>query len=81
MGEPAVPRVQRQRVRNDQILLQTGDLYTRDGLTMPEVYPLNCGDRAPNITTLTGYSLGTGLFGTHDPTNLIGNYYTLAVWC
>lgn len=64
-------------VRNDQILLQTGDLYTRDGLTMPEVYPLNRGGRAPNITTLTGYSLGTGLFGTNYPTNLIGNYYTL----
>jgi hypothetical protein len=64
-------------VRNDQRLLQTGELYQRTGLTMPELFPVNRGGRAPNITTLTGYSLGTGLFGTNYPTNLVGNYYTL----
>lgn len=64
-------------VRNDQLLLQTGDLYERGGLSIPEVFPVNRLGRAPNITTMTGYSLGTGLFGTNYPTNLIGNYYTV----
>jgi len=64
-------------VRNDQSLHQTGDLFRRDGVSIPELFPLNRGSRAPNIRTLTGYSLGTGLFGNDYPTELVGNYYTV----
>ena len=64
-------------VRNDQDLNQTGDLYGRNGITAPELFPLNRNDRAPNITSMTGYTLGTGLLGNPYPTHIIGNYYTL----
>lgn len=64
-------------VRNDQDLNQTGDLFTRSGINIPELFPLNRNGRAPNITGMTGYSLGTGLFGNQYPTHIIGNYYTL----
>jgi hypothetical protein len=64
-------------IKNNQDLFQTGDLYTRDGLAIPETYPGNRLDRAPNITSMTGYSMGTGLFGTNYPTHIIGNYYVL----
>jgi hypothetical protein len=64
-------------VRNDQELIQTGDLYQRTGVNIPEVYPQNRGNRAPNITSMTGYTMGTGLMGVDYPTHLIGNYYTL----
>ena len=64
-------------VKNDQNLHQSGDLYLRTGLNIPEIFPLNRGDRAPNIRTMTGYSLGTGLLGSDYPTRIIGNYYTI----
>ncbi|HEY3057232.1 MAG TPA: TonB-dependent receptor [Thermoanaerobaculia bacterium] len=64
-------------VKNDQILLQTGDFYRRTGLNIPELFPSNRLDRAPNIRSLTGYTLGTGLLGNDYPTRIIGNYYTL----
>lgn len=64
-------------VGNNQLLLQTGDLYARDGLSIPELFPSNRGNRAPNIRSLTGYSLGTGLLGSDYPTNIVGNYYTI----
>ncbi|HEX9606704.1 MAG TPA: TonB-dependent receptor, partial [Gemmatimonadaceae bacterium] len=64
-------------VKNDQILNQTGDVYLRTGLNIPEVFPSNRGDRAPNIRSMTGYSLGTGLLGVDYPTRIIGNYYTI----
>ena len=64
-------------VRNDQDLNQTGDLYQRSGIDSRELFPLNRNDRAPNITTMTGYTLGTGLFGNPYPTHIIGNYYTI----
>ena len=50
-------------VRNDQDLNQTGDLYQKSGINVVELFPLNRNDRAPNITSMTGYTLGTGLFG------------------
>ncbi|HYS56498.1 MAG TPA: hypothetical protein VER58_22295, partial [Thermoanaerobaculia bacterium] len=58
-------------------LHQSGDLFLRTGLNIPEIFPLNRGDRAPNIRSMTGYSLGTGLLGSDYPTRIIGNYYTL----
>lgn len=64
-------------VRNDQDLNQTGDLYGRSGLDIPELFPLNRNNRAPNITGMTGYGLGTGLFGNQYPTHIVGNYYTI----
>jgi hypothetical protein len=64
-------------VRNDQDLNQTGDLYMRSGINIPELFPLNRNDRAPNITGMTGYTLGTGLLGNQYPTHIIGNYYTI----
>lgn len=64
-------------VKNNQDLIQTGDLFRRTGLTIPEVFPSNRGERAPNIRTLTGFGLGTGLLGNDYPTHIIGNYYTL----
>lgn len=64
-------------VRNDQNLAQTGDVFQRAGVTIAELFAGNRGDRAPNIRTLTGYTLGTGLFGNDYPTHIIGNYYTL----
>lgn len=63
-------------VRNDQDLNQTGEYYARTGLNIPEIFPLNRNFRAPNIRSMTGYSLGTGLMGVDYPTHLIGNYYT-----
>jgi hypothetical protein len=64
-------------VKNDQNLLQTGDLFTRDGLSIAEIFPSNRLGRAPNIRTMSGYTLGTGLLGNDYPTHIIGNYYTL----
>ena len=64
-------------VKNDQMLLQTGDLFLRAGITIPELFPSNRLDRAPNIRSMTGYTLGTGLLGNDYPTRIIGNYYTL----
>jgi hypothetical protein len=64
-------------VKNDQFLIQTGDLFQRAGLNIPEIFPSNRGDRAPNIRTMTGYTLGTGLLGNDNPTRIIGNYYTI----
>lgn len=64
-------------VRNDQDLNQSGDLYGRTGIDVPGLFPLNRNDRAPNITSLTGYSLGTGLFGRQYPTHIVGNYDTI----
>ena len=64
-------------VKNDQNLLQSGDLYLRTGLNIPEIFPLNRLDRAPNIRTMTGFTLGTGLLGSDYPTRIIGNYYTI----
>ena len=64
-------------VKNDQQLVQTGDLFPRTGLNIPEIFPSNRGDRAPNIRTMTGYTLGTGLLGNDYPTRIIGNYYTI----
>lgn len=63
-------------VRNDQELFQTGDNFSRAGLTIPEIYAGNRGTRAPNIRSMTGYAMGTGLFGNDYPTHIIGNYYT-----
>ncbi len=64
-------------VKNNQDLLQTGDQYQKNGIDIPEVFPSNRGNRAPNIRTMTGYSLGSGLLGNDYPTHLIGNYYTI----
>jgi hypothetical protein len=64
-------------VKNDQFLIQTGDLFHRAGLSIPEIFPSNRGDRAPNVRTMTGYTLGTGLLGNDYPTRIIGNYYTI----
>lgn len=64
-------------VRNDQNLEQTGDLFSRAGLSIPEIFSGNRNSRAPNIRTMTGYTMGTGLFGNDYPTHIIGNYYTL----
>jgi len=64
-------------VRNDQELNQSGDLYQRAGIGIPELFPLNRNTRAPNIRSMTGYTLGTGLLGNDYPTHLIGNYYTV----
>ncbi len=50
-------------VKNDQFLIQTGDFFQRAGLNIPEIFPSNRGNRAPNVRTLTGYTLGTGLLG------------------
>ncbi len=64
-------------VRNDQYLIQTGDLFSRSALNIPEIFPSNRGDRAPNVRSMTGYTLGTGLLGSDYPTKIIGNYYTI----
>lgn len=64
-------------VRNDQLLLQTGDLFKRDGIAATEIFPGNRLSRAPNVRTLDGYGLGSGLLGNDYPTHIIGNYYTL----
>jgi carboxypeptidase family protein/TonB-dependent receptor-like protein len=64
-------------VRNDQELNQSGDLYQRTGISIPELFPLNRNTRAPNVRSMTGYTLGTGLLGNDYPTHLIGNYYTI----
>lgn len=64
-------------VRNDQNLEQSGDAYLKGGASIPELFPSNRNNRAPNIRTLTGYTLGTGLFGNDYPTRIIGNYYTI----
>ncbi len=64
-------------VKNNQDLLQTGDVYERDGLSIAEIFPGNRRGRAPNITSMTGYTLGTGLLGVDYPTHIIGNYYTV----
>ena len=63
-------------VRNDQELQQTGSAFLRAGLNIPEIFPGNRNDRLPNIRTMTGYTMGTGLFGNDYPTHIIGNYYT-----
>ncbi len=62
-------------VRNDQDLEQTGDLYQKGDFTTPEIFPGNRNARLPNIRTLTGYTMGQGLFGNDYPTHIIGNYY------
>lgn len=77
VGRRGVHEVTLSAVKNNQDLVQTGDLYTRAGIAVPEVFPSNRGGRAPNIRTMTGYSLGTGLLGNDYPTHIIGNYYTL----
>lgn len=77
IGSKALHELTFSAVRNDQLLLQTGDLYQRSGITTPELFGGNRGDRAPNVTTIDGYSLGTGLLGSDYPTHIIGNYYTL----
>jgi hypothetical protein len=77
IGSKALHELTVSAVRNDQLLLQSGDLYQRGGITVPELFSGNRGDRAPNITTLDGYSLGTGLLGSDYPTHIIGNYYTV----
>ncbi len=64
-------------VKNNQDLIQTGDIFGREGLSIPEVFPSDRGNRAPNIRTMTGYTMGTGLMGVDYPTHIIGNYYTL----
>ena len=64
-------------VKNNQDLLQAGDLYQKNGIDITEVFPGNRRDRAPNIRTMTGYTLGSGLLGNDYPTHLIGNYYTI----
>ena len=41
-------------VKNSQDLMQTGDLYERGGIAIPELFALNRLGRAPNVTSLTG---------------------------
>ncbi len=77
LGSRTLHELTASAVKNNQLLLQTGAAYLRTGITTPELFPLNRGGRAPNITSLTGYSMGTGLFGNDYPTNIVGNYYTL----
>jgi hypothetical protein len=77
IGSKALHELTFSAVRNDQLLLQSGDLYQRGSIPVAELFAGNRGDRAPNITTLDGYSLGTGLLGSDYPTHIIGNYYTL----
>lgn len=77
IGSKALHELTFSAVRNDQLLTQSGDLFSRRGITVPELFPGNRGDRAPNVTTIDGYSLGTGLLGNDYPTHITGNYYTL----
>lgn len=76
MGARTLHEVSLSLVRNDQELFQSGEYYQRTGLTIPEVFPGNRASAAPNITSMTGYSMGTGLFGVPYPTRIVGNYYT-----
>lgn len=62
-------------VRNDQNLEQTGTAYRSDSYSQSEIFPGNRLDRLPNVRTMTGYTMGTGLFGNDYPTHIIGNYY------
>jgi hypothetical protein len=77
LGPRTVNEISLSAVKNNQDLIQTGDVFGRAGLQIPEVFPSNRGGRAPNVRTLTGYTLGTGLLGNDYPTHIIGNYYTL----
>ncbi|HET7745830.1 MAG TPA: hypothetical protein VFM29_00930, partial [Vicinamibacteria bacterium] len=77
LGPRALHEMSVSAVKNNQDLVQTGDLFTRDGIAIPEVFPGNRGNRAPNLRSMTGYTLGAGLMGNDYPTHIIGNYYTV----